>query len=1109
MAKNATQTLFRFAQLATPQKVSDENKKTYFIYHPDGVTSPFFDAIGGVVDPGDQAKKALDAAESFTGFKDLEALKALKTDLYGFAVWLASNASLLTKDTVDDKIGALSPLVTAEKEQVWDNLFKECILRQDPYLRDGCMELLVADHFLEKYSAIEKDDKTLRKLASSTLVLPKELFDRKKPLRTNEEFDSTLSVRINRPALQRHMLLAENKLKASILSRAAGELTELESTYHRTNATAYSTALGAWKIDNSPAQALAAMASQPISDPIQAQGTSPASTTGPSAAATTSQGTGTSLDLGSTTASGPGSATSGPVNVAANNSFQELLGTEVESIPSEQFNFSPAPQIGLAELQSGLSPESMQALSSNDLTSKTTFSQVQEGILELNKAEMKARFDATEFYAATIDVMGVPVLSDGQQMGADFSFYVKAYKKSSRNYALLLVVNTAHLGDDVVAIEYEANIPPAQSFSHFEKATSNDFLSIDLTPGTGLAIADNKQSLELKGSISFSDGSVLSWDERLDMRAGIFGIMKLKNGQEDGMGIQAPSGFGITRLGIAEYRKVERQLCCYVPGEVSHIENVMAREYKERSTKRVRKSDISTTSTEESEQETLTDTSTTSRFDMQKEISEVLSEQKQFGMHANLGVRTGNEKAPYQVSLDVGANYSQNKSKEKSKSEAVNMSKDITHKATDRLTTKVKRERTKRIVEEFEEQNRHGFDNRKGDSHVSGVFRWVDKIFKNSIYNYGKRLTYEFQIPEPARLHQLAKKSSAKQGKVLIAMPKNPKEDDFGNLASLKSPSDIAESNYLFWAAEYGAEEVQAPPARTQVVGKSVSKSQQQGDKGYLNNKAFADQIVIPSGYGVERVYVSCAASSGVKKVPITETTFHTLYGVTRRFYYEEEGYGNVMVTVADSAKHYYDFPVKKDLFLEDTDQSNIDKYSEAVPFSVGFEFIWIGQVTLSLELIRKKEHFEAWQLETFNAIMDAFNTRMKDYQDALAQAEAKQGIEMGTNPAFYREIIQVVLKKNCIAYLIGDNNLGQGFILSEGVMRSMRVRNTLEMDRYGAMVKFIEQAFEWDIMSYIFYPFYWASKKRWTSLYNYENKDELFKKFIQSGMELLPFVGQ
>ncbi|MBL7879023.1 MAG: hypothetical protein JNN23_04065, partial [Chryseobacterium gambrini] len=30
------------------------------------------------------------------------------------------------------------------------------------------------------------------------------------------------------------------------------------------------------------------------------------------------------------------------------------------------------------------------------------------------------------------------------------------------------------------------------------------------------------------------------------------------------------------------------------------------------------------------------------------------------------------------------------------------------------------------------------------------------------------------------------------------------------------------------------------------------------------------------------------------------------------------------------------------------------------------------------------------------------------------------------------------------------------------------------------ALAKFMEQAFEWEIMDYTFYPYYWANRKSW-----------------------------
>ena len=47
-----------------------------------------------------------------------------------------------------------------------------------------------------------------------------------------------------------------------------------------------------------------------------------------------------------------------------------------------------------------------------------------------------------------------------------------------------------------------------------------------------------------------------------------------------------PKGFGIRRLGIADYLKVEQSVHAYVPGEVSNIENVMASELRHKSSSR-------------------------------------------------------------------------------------------------------------------------------------------------------------------------------------------------------------------------------------------------------------------------------------------------------------------------------------------------------------------------------------------------------------------------------------------------------------------------------------------------------------------------------------------
>ncbi len=106
------------------------------------------------------------------------------------------------------------------------------------------------------------------------------------------------------------------------------------------------------------------------------------------------------------------------------------------------------------------------------------------------------------------------------------------------------------------------------------------------------------------------------------------------------------------------------------------------------------------------------------------------------------------------------------------------------------------------LTNEFVEENIHEFDNRDGKEHISGVYRWVDKKMKNQIYNYGKRMMFEFIIPEPARLHRLAN-----AGEILTA-PQDPrKATGQWNMAN----ANVDETILHYWADVYNVKLTQTP----------------------------------------------------------------------------------------------------------------------------------------------------------------------------------------------------------------------------------------------------------------------------------------------------------
>lgn len=176
------------------------------------------------------------------------------------------------------------------------------------------------------------------------------------------------------------------------------------------------------------------------------------------------------------------------------------------------------------------------------------------------------------------------------------------------------------------------------------------------------------------------------------------------------------------------------------------------------------------------------------------------------------------------------------------------------------------------------------------------------------------------------------------------------------------------------------------------------------------------------------------------------------------------------------------------------------DKYMlESVPISViGWDLgAYILNITVSLE--RTEESFQNWQIKTYNTLIAAYEERVAEYNQQISQIQDEAETVLGTNPLFFREIEQSTLKRNCIAYLL-DNEMGTGHTTGDS-FTNYSVTRDKAMDDYASLAKFMEQAFEWNIMSYNFYPYYWADSNKWIELYQTENDDAIFRKFMQAGM--------
>lgn len=534
------------------------------------------------------------------------------------------------------------------------------------------------------------------------------------------------------------------------------------------------------------------------------------------------------------------------------------------------------------------------------------------------------------------------------------------------------------------------------------------------------------------------------------------------------LGTFARKNFGIKRLGIADYLKVVQTTHAYVPGEVTHIENIMAKEFKQKSTRKLRRSEIQTTTSKSTERENLNDTTSTTRNDMQSEVAKVIQQD----INAEAHFRYGGGKAPF----EVGGSFATHNAKENSTRQAIAKSQEITEKATERILTKVAEERIEKIIEEFEENNAHGYDNREGDKHVVGVYRWIDKKMKNQIYNYGIRTMFEFMIPEPAKLHRLATFATKETFKEPIDPRKSKDQWEMTN------PKSATNDQLQYWAQVYGVQLEALLPHTKQVVHSATSVPQTDDDFGVDYS-----HFTIPDNYAGKNASFNCSSTrnrgGGWSGSRYSEVYCSDLKGDMIGVYNR----GDVTFDRSSSGLNIIgniEFKVKG---------HNVKNYNI--------------KVNVNCEL--SDEYISKWKAESFDAIIQAYQAAYADFLTKQKEADEKAKEEEAANKEkmsnFYRDMERVIIKHNCIAYLLqdylNDKTLGQVLTNKKQTMKDFSVILGEDLDQYTALAKFLEQAFEWTIMDYTFYPYYWADRDEWQTMYLSESTDPLFRSFLQAGM--------
>lgn len=1017
---------------------------------------------------GKSNKKTKNKKNALEPLASLNEVMAVAPDLYSFAMRL-HKGKRLSDEELAKAVSQTEPLKEEQRVLLWENLYYQLLEGNSRMLTRAITKLIQADHFVTLYKKAEAGGEEQSRaywdsIVKATLLTPKDLFPEPEQ---SEDTQTGYADNLSHNIMLRRLNFDIAKHRMKQLRKTVEEIKDAEKSYAQLYRTRYDKAQTDYQEEVERLRAEAEAARPPVEE-----GEEPA-----------------------------------PLE-----------------IDYPQFEFTAPNPFAQNQLSKWVSPETYEHITAIKKDSD-------ENLIDVRKSVQKAAgVESVRFVQNTPKPEQVKMFNNirvplrDRPLNDMVAYRGMELPQKPGYYALYVTQyfsrHAAKATQVTVTLNPEAEGRGIPSTSCKPVALREEYITYELFP-EGIEIPKSCEPIALNIQYTRDDGTTITLtdinSDPGDILTGTHGggtiLVGTDSGNEPSLPgtFTIPTKYGITNLGIGDFMKVEQELCCYVEGEVSRIENVMAKEFKQRSTRNLVRSEITVEESSEREVENLTDTTSTERYEMQTEISETLQEDqsRNFGASASVSGGFGG------FGFSASANYSTTSSSSTSSgfNEAQAYAQEVTERAMQRVVEKVSRKRTSRILREFEETNEHGFDNREGDFHVTGIYRWVDKVYENRLHNYGKRLMYEFMVPEPAKnfKHYLAgdENGATVNNDGTFVAPQLPRDPELLFVENNESLDFITRETHGVLAGIYGAE-IEPLPARLIEIGKAYAENVYlNGGKPLAETNTDTDRLSGAYSYEVDIPEGYHCTQHGFRFTYFTHTEFPPD---------DREGGAHAHLLIGNN--NY----TERQIGAEDVFPLRIDGHIQSpqqeVTFPISIRTRSVGafnlNVTIYCEL--KSEAIEAWRQQAFMALKAAYRERVQEYNDYIAQQQAQQASEDAEesnnyliNPLIARAIEKRELKKLAIWLITKINTAPNGSDIRD---IGLDLYNNYEhthggfdprfsfYEEYAAQIKFLEEAFDWEIMAYTLYPYYWTQRLRWEELIKTtSNSDFIFQSFLQAGM--------
>lgn len=506
----------------------------------------------------------------------------------------------------------------------------------------------------------------------------------------------------------------------------------------------------------------------------------------------------------------------------------------------------------------------------------------------------------------------------------------------------------------------------------------------------------------------------------------------------------------------------------YQVGDLAYIENVLRGETRTRDHRTLRRveefSETETTTTRTEER----DHQVTERFSLETQASQVIQEDLAIDAGVNLTGKLG-EHVTFSTSFGLSTSTSSTSTSEIARSYA----RDVVDRALTRVETAARELRSRRVTIETEEKNGHALDNVGGTDHIAGLYHWVDRVSRGQVMGYGKRLIFDLVIPEPAAPYK-------QLSTVQVTAPPAPPRIDLATIVA--GPAALTRTSYLAVIAHPALARldlsgIAAPPAEEVVITCAMSAVEQPAAEHAVPLVMDVKDLTVPVSY---------------------QATSFSVFSMVRWNEFQRDQFNQ-----DDNGKDLFVSIGHTSAWLPMTQNAAHDL---ALPNLVGTLHVMANAwganavtVTIWVRCVLAPEAMQAWQLETYSKLKAAVLEHNRAADEAAAAPAPSPAYLAPRAPFFLREIERTELSRLALT-MIACERFGRDAMKRHTSPCGYPDLDVGQAVTDGRAIQFLQQAFEWRFLTYVFYPYVWGAPHGWPEAVQLTHTDPMFEKFLRAG---------